>query len=137
MKGKTSVVASARTSFSLFITRYLVSFEDLQIGSCVFKNLASRSRPNTSGMKILQKNQHQGESELTTNRRTQQPSANTTLAKIFFLTLAASPLVAQQTKTLLATPDTIVWGAYGGALKPALTVHSGDTVTIQTLSTCG
>ncbi len=74
---------------------------------------------------------------MTIERRTSQPSAKRTLAKIFFLTLAASPLAAQETKTLLATPETIVWGAYGGALKPALTVHSGDTVTIQTLSTCG
>ena len=31
----------------------------------------------------------------------------------------------------------MVWGNYNGAAKPALTVHSGDTVTIQTLSTCG
>lgn len=54
------------------------------------------------------------------------------------LTLAAStPLLAQTTQTVLATPETVVWGAYGGALKPALTVHSGDTVVIQTLSTCG
>jgi acetamidase/formamidase len=88
-------------------------------------------------MNIFAEKPHQGESELTTERRTPQPSSKTTLAKIFFLALAASPLAAQQTKTLLATPDTIVWGAYGGALKPALTVHSGDTVTIQTLSTCG
>ena len=40
-------------------------------------------------------------------------------------------------KTLLATPETVVWGNYNGAAKPALTVSSGDTVTIQTLSTCG
>ena len=40
-------------------------------------------------------------------------------------------------KTLLATPETVVWGNYNGAAKPALTVQSGDTVIIQTLSTCG
>ncbi len=40
-------------------------------------------------------------------------------------------------KTLLATPETVVWGNYNGAAKPALTVKSGETVTIQTLSTCG
>ena len=40
-------------------------------------------------------------------------------------------------KTLLATPETVVWGNYSGAAKPALTVQSGDTVIIQTLSTCG
>ena len=74
---------------------------------------------------------------MTANRRKPQPSAKATFAKILFLSLAASPLAAQTPKTLLATPDTIVWGAYGGSIKPALTVHSGDTVTIQTLSTCG
>jgi acetamidase/formamidase len=55
-----------------------------------------------------------------------------------FLLLAAlltSSAFAQ--KTLLATPETVVWGNYNGAAKPALTVPSGDTVTIQTLSTCG
>jgi acetamidase/formamidase len=40
-------------------------------------------------------------------------------------------------KTLLATPETVVWGNYNGAAKPALTIQSGDTVTIQSLSTCG
>ena len=49
--------------------------------------------------------------------------------------LLAAPLCAQ--KTLLATPETVVWGNYNGAAKPALSVGSGETVTIQTLSTCG
>ncbi len=39
--------------------------------------------------------------------------------------------------TLLATPDTVVWGYYSAKAKPALTVHSGDTLRMQTLSTCG
>src|SRR5271155_1328929 len=39
--------------------------------------------------------------------------------------------------TLLATPSTVVWGYYSAEAKPVLTVHSGDTVRIQTLSTCG
>jgi acetamidase/formamidase len=39
--------------------------------------------------------------------------------------------------TLLATPSTVVWGYYSAKAKPILTVHSGDTVRIQTLSTCG
>jgi len=47
----------------------------------------------------------------------------------------ASP--QQQPQTLLATPTTVVWGYYSAHAKPVLTVHSGDTVTIQTLSTCG
>ena len=44
---------------------------------------------------------------------------------------------AQQQHTLLAKPDTVAWGYYSGMAKPALTVKSGDTVTMQTLSTCG
>ncbi len=40
-------------------------------------------------------------------------------------------------KTLLATPSTVVWGYYSAKAKPVLTVHSGETVRIQTLSTCG
>ncbi len=52
--------------------------------------------------------------------------------------LAASAALAQQaTQTLLATPSTIAWGFYSARAKPALTVKSGDTVKIQTLSTCG
>ncbi len=51
------------------------------------------------------------------------------------LLLAASPLAAQ--KTLLATPETVVWGNYNGSARPALTVQSGETVVVQTLSTCG
>ena len=49
--------------------------------------------------------------------------------------LAAVPSQAQ--KTLLATPETVVWGSYNGRAKPALTIKSGETVVIQTLSTCG
>ena len=44
---------------------------------------------------------------------------------------------AQQTQTLLATPATVAWGYYWARAKPVLTVHSGDTVVMQTLSTCG
>jgi acetamidase/formamidase len=39
--------------------------------------------------------------------------------------------------TLLATPSTVAWGYYWAEAKPVFTVHSGDTVRIQTLSTCG
>src|ERR1700677_4273438 len=50
--------------------------------------------------------------------------------------LAASTASPQQpTQTLLATPTTVVWGYYSAHAKPVLTVHSGDTVTIQTLPT--
>ena len=36
-----------------------------------------------------------------------------------------------------ATPSTIVWGYYAAAAKPVLTVHTGDTVRMQTVSSCG
>jgi acetamidase/formamidase len=44
---------------------------------------------------------------------------------------------AQTTHTLLATPSTVAWGFYDYHAKPALTIHSGDTVIMQTASTCG
>ncbi|HEX9198437.1 MAG TPA: acetamidase/formamidase family protein [Acidobacteriaceae bacterium] len=60
------------------------------------------------------------------------------LALATVLTLIASTnLPAQQTRILLATPTTVAWGYYSSAAKPVLTVHSGDTVVMQTLSTCG
>ena len=37
---------------------------------------------------------------------------------------------------LPASPTTVVWGYYSAEAKPALTVHSGDTVRIHTVSTC-
>jgi len=50
-----------------------------------------------------------------------------------------STIIAAQTPTatLQASPSTVVWGYYSAKAKPVLTVHSGDTVRIQTLSTCG
>jgi acetamidase/formamidase len=36
--------------------------------------------------------------------------------------------------TLKVTPQNIAWGYYWSAAKPVLTVHSGDTVTIETVS---
>jgi len=39
--------------------------------------------------------------------------------------------------TLPARPDTVAWGYYSGQSRPVLTVHSGDSVRMQTLSTCG
>ena len=46
-------------------------------------------------------------------------------------------LPAQQPQTVLATPSTVAWGYYWSGAKPVLTVHSGDTVVMQTMSTCG
>jgi acetamidase/formamidase len=52
------------------------------------------------------------------------------LLSIFF------PLMAQD-HTVLATSATVEWGHYAAKAKPAITVKSGDTVKMQTLSTCG
>jgi acetamidase/formamidase len=51
--------------------------------------------------------------------------------------LGVSAIQAQTTQTLLATPSTVAWGFYSAHAKPALTVHTGDTVIMQTASTCG
>jgi acetamidase/formamidase len=52
--------------------------------------------------------------------------------------LCAGVAVAQGVPVLLpASPSTVAWGYYWSKAKPVLTVHSGDTVRIQTLSTCG
>lgn len=56
--------------------------------------------------------------------------------KAVFL-LAASGAAQTAPTTLLATPSTVVWGYYSAKAKPVLTIHSGATVRIQTLSTCG
>jgi acetamidase/formamidase len=55
------------------------------------------------------------------------------------MTLPTGALAAGQAPavTLSASPSTVVWGYYSAKAKPVLTVHSGDTVRIQTLSTCG
>jgi acetamidase/formamidase len=44
---------------------------------------------------------------------------------------------AQQPQTLLVSPSTVIWGHFWSEAKPALTVKSGDTVVMQTISTCG
>jgi acetamidase/formamidase len=52
--------------------------------------------------------------------------------------LLSGPTLLQATDfTLLATPTTVEWGHYAASAKPAISIHSGDTVKIQTLSTCG
>ncbi|HEY2469558.1 MAG TPA: acetamidase/formamidase family protein [Terracidiphilus sp.] len=53
--------------------------------------------------------------------------------------IAIAGSVAAQTGTtfLPASTSTVAWGYYWSKAKPVLTVHSGDQVKIQTLSTCG
>ncbi len=55
----------------------------------------------------------------------------------FCLLIAGAGSLHAGEYTLLATPQSVEWGYYDSAVKPVLTVHSGDTVRIQTLSTCG
>jgi acetamidase/formamidase len=57
------------------------------------------------------------------------------LAAALFLSSVSLP--AQSTISLPASPSTVVWGYYSAKARPALTIHSGETVRIQTLSTCG
>ena len=54
------------------------------------------------------------------------------------LLLASAGTLAQPAPAFLpASPTTVAWGYYSAKAKPVMTVHSGDTVRIQTLSTCG
>jgi acetamidase/formamidase len=48
--------------------------------------------------------------------------------------LCAAGWCHAETLELKATPQTIVWGYYSATAKPALRVHSGDTVRIETVS---
>jgi acetamidase/formamidase len=50
------------------------------------------------------------------------------------LILSSLSLIAAETKTLTVTPDTICWGYYWAKAKPAIEIHSGDIVEIQTVS---
>jgi acetamidase/formamidase len=50
--------------------------------------------------------------------------------------LVGAPALWGSEVTLHATPSTVSWGYYSSRTKPALTVKSGDTVHMQTLSTC-
>ena len=76
--------------------------------------------------------QRQAETKFTT-----RPSLTRFARPCAALILCVSALHLHAQQTLPATPTTVVWGYYSAKAKPALTVHSGDTVRIQTLSTCG
>ena len=53
------------------------------------------------------------------------------------LILSSYSLAHAADYTLKATPSTVVWGYYSASAKPVLTIHSGDTVRVQTVSSCG
>src|SRR5260370_42314189 len=54
----------------------------------------------------------------------------------FLPTIFAVSVLHSAEYTLPATPSTVVWGYYSAQAKPALKVHSGDTVRMQTASAC-
>lgn len=58
-------------------------------------------------------------------------------ALTIFLLFGSYPVARAADYTLNATPSTVVWGYYSAHAKPVLTIHSGDTVRIQTVSSCG
>ncbi len=51
--------------------------------------------------------------------------------------LACTPPAFATDYTVPATAKTVEWGHYSATAAPAITVKSGDRVTMQTLSTCG
>lgn len=57
------------------------------------------------------------------------------LATLIAILLAPAMAVAQgRTHTLKASPQTVHWGHFSAALKPVLTIESGDRVTIETVT---
>jgi acetamidase/formamidase len=54
---------------------------------------------------------------------------------ILFCIIAALRCCYAADLELKATPQTVVWGYYSASAKPALRIHSGDTVRIETMST--
>jgi acetamidase/formamidase len=53
----------------------------------------------------------------------------------YALVLLAATSVYAADYNLKASPQTVVWGYYWSAAKPVLTIHSGDTVTVQAMAT--
>src|SRR6266853_217731 len=53
---------------------------------------------------------------------------------LLFCLISTVPWCYAENFELKATPKTIVWGYYSAAAKPVLTVHSNDTVKIETVS---
>jgi acetamidase/formamidase len=65
------------------------------------------------------------------------PRYNFEIMKFLLATLAfavSAPTFAADYQ-LKATPSTVVWGYYWSGAKPVLRIQSGDTVTVQTLTT--
>src|SRR3954469_3013981 len=54
---------------------------------------------------------------------------------ILLAVMAVAPSLRAADYQLKASPSTVAWGYYWSAAKPVLTIRSGDTVEIQTLTT--
>ena len=54
---------------------------------------------------------------------------------VCFALSAAAMAQPAATYKLKATPKTVVWGYYSADAKPALRIHSGDSVEIETVLT--
>ena len=57
-------------------------------------------------------------------------------ALLALLLFSSTTLAQAPDHTLQATPTTVAWGYYSARAKPVLTVHSGQTVRVQTASSC-
>src|SRR5260370_3224675 len=53
---------------------------------------------------------------------------------ILLCLIGGSPWCFAETLELKAGPKTVVWGYYSASAKPVLTIHSNDTVRIETVS---
>jgi acetamidase/formamidase len=59
-----------------------------------------------------------------------------TFLKAVSLLILTGAVLAAADFDLPASPSTVVWGYYSADAKPALTIQSGDTVRMHTVSTC-
>ncbi|HWY48199.1 MAG TPA: acetamidase/formamidase family protein, partial [Bryobacteraceae bacterium] len=57
------------------------------------------------------------------------------LRLVLFCIISAGGVCRAADLELKATPQTVVWGYYSASAKPALRIHSGDRVKIETMST--
>jgi acetamidase/formamidase len=53
---------------------------------------------------------------------------------LLFCLISATSWCKGENLELKATPQTVVWGYYSASAKPVLTIHSGDTVKVETVS---
>lgn len=58
------------------------------------------------------------------------------LLAVFSISLLLPVYCLAADHELAATPETVAWGYYWAKAKPVLTIHSGDTVHVQTASSC-